>query len=198
MLPGPFLRHAVVAATVALAATPAFAKRGPPPDVPPVVYEGVRYEAPPSALSNPCGQEGGCIAAYDDATGALLWSVDVYCTEYDPNRELDVQWVYITSLSIEDGKISVTNERDLHFSIDVHTHAVSGDETGCPEEPGVSQGGSGGSPAGDAPQAGEPSQFGGGSRCAVSAASRSSRGALTRIVLGLAAVTLLKRRSGRV
>jgi hypothetical protein len=193
-----------------LLATPALAKRGPPPDVPPVVYEGVRYEAPPSALSNPCGQEGGCVAAFDDATGALLWSVEVYCAHYDPNLELDVQWVYISSLSVDDGKISVTNERNLHFSIDLRTHAVTGDARGCPEDAGTSQGGGtpqtgstsqggGGSPAKESRQAGDPSQFGGGSGCGVSRASRSSSSdALSRLLLGLAAVCLLKRRSGRV
>src|SRR5262249_18003501 len=107
---GHLLRRAVVAAVI-LSANPALAKRGPPPAVPPVVYQGVRYEAPPSAFDNPCEQEGGCVVAFDDATGAQLWFVEVYCTQYDPNLELDVQWVYISSLSISDGHIAVTNER---------------------------------------------------------------------------------------
>jgi hypothetical protein len=105
------------------------AKRTPPPDVPPVVYEGVRYEAPP--FSNDCGQNGGSVVAYDSATDAQLWTLQVYCTQYDPNLETDVQDVFITSLEIENGRLSVVNEKGLHYTIDLKTHDVTGDARGC-------------------------------------------------------------------
>lgn len=176
------LRHwvhcAVLGAGVVLGESPVLAKRGPPPDVPPLVYQGVRYEAPPGAMENPCGQEGGCVVAYDDASGASLWSVEVYCSHYDPNLELDVQWVYVTSLSIKDGQIAVTNEKNQHFSIDPLTHAVTGDARGCPDSGGTPQGG--GSSGG----------------CRVALPSPSSSGAApTWMVLGLSAAWL--RRRGR-
>jgi hypothetical protein len=94
-----------------------------------VVSEGVRYEAP--HFNNPCGQNGGCVAAYDNASGALLWSEKVYCTQYDPQLETDIQDVFITSLSLDNGKLNVTNEKGLHFAIDLRTQAIDGDARGC-------------------------------------------------------------------
>jgi hypothetical protein len=128
-------RHPNLALLVALAAGITFsadlaiAKRLPPADVPPVTYEGVRYEAP--HFDNPCGQNGGCVVAYDDATGAQLWALKIYCTQYDSGLETDVQDVFITSLSVENGQLIVTNEKNLQFTIDPRTQGVSGDARGC-------------------------------------------------------------------
>ena len=113
----------------ALVPTLAQGKRSPPVDVPPVITEGVRYEVP--HFNNPCGQNGGCVVAYDDASSALLWSAKVYCTHYDAQVETDVQDVFITSLALDNGKLNVSNERGLHFTIDLRTQAVSGDVRGC-------------------------------------------------------------------
>jgi outer membrane protein assembly factor BamB len=118
-------------AAVVFLAVPALAKRVPPQYVAPVVYEGVRYEAP--HFSNPCAQNGGCVVAYDEQTGAQLWSVKVYCTQYDSHLETDVQDVFITSLAVKDGRLIVTNERALVFAIDLDTRQVSGDVRGCKE-----------------------------------------------------------------
>jgi hypothetical protein len=107
----------------------AIAARVAPTNVPPVTYEGVRYEAP--HFSNPCGQNGGCVVAYDDATGAQLWALRVYCTQYDSNLETDVQDVFITSLAVDNGRLNVTNEKGLHFALDLRTRDVSGDARGC-------------------------------------------------------------------
>jgi hypothetical protein len=118
-------------AAVVLSASTAFGKRVPPPPVAPVVSEGVRYEAPP--FSNPCGQNGGCVVAFDDATGAQLWSLKVYCTQYNPNLESDVQDVFITSIVVNERQLAVTDEKGRHFSIDPATRQVSGDARGCQE-----------------------------------------------------------------
>ena len=116
---------------IALGPTLAQGKRSAPAEVPPVVSDGVRYEDPHT--DNPCGQNGGCVVAYDDASGALLWSLKVYCTQYDPQLEQDVQDVFITSLAVDNGQLDVTNEKGLHFAIDLQTHAISGDARGCSE-----------------------------------------------------------------
>ena len=116
-------------AGIVLVPTFAQGKRSPPVEVPPVISEGVRYEAP--HFNNPCGQNGGCVVAYDDASGALLWWAEVYCTQYDTQLETDVQDVFITSLAIDNGNLNVTNEKGLHFAIDLRTQAVSGDARGC-------------------------------------------------------------------
>jgi hypothetical protein len=104
----------------------ALADRLRPAEVPPVVDGNVRYEAPHGGFGNPgnpCGQIGGCVVAYDSTTDALLWSVKVCCISYDPNLEQDVQWVFITSLSFENGQLLVTNESGLHFAIDLQSRA---------------------------------------------------------------------------
>jgi hypothetical protein len=114
----------------ALLVTPAVrAKRNPPVEVPPVVDGDIRYEAP--HFSNPCNQNGGCVVAYDNATNAGLWFVQVYCTHYDADLERDVQDVFITELSVDSGKLLVANEKGKHFAIDLASRDVTGDSTGC-------------------------------------------------------------------
>jgi hypothetical protein len=125
---GPTLL-AVLAAGIAFDVSPASAKRAPPAAVPAVVHEGRRYEAP--HFINPCGQNGGCVVARDDATGAQLWALKVYCTKYDSQLETDVQEVFITSLAVEGGRLGVTDEKSRHFAVDLGTRAVSGDSNGC-------------------------------------------------------------------
>lgn len=134
----PFaLRFPVMGLLAFALVSPAFAKREAPAAVAPVVHDSVRYEAP--AFSAECRQNGGCIVAYDNDTGAQLWTLRVYCTEYEPGLETDVQDVFITSLTARNGHLEVANEKDRHFSIDPRTRAVSGDDTGC----GSSGGGAG-------------------------------------------------------
>jgi len=118
-----------IVALATLPALPAGAKRAPPADVPPVVDGSVRYEAP--HFGNPCGQNGGCVVAHDNASNAVLWSVQVYCTHYDPSLETDVQDVFITALTGAGGNVQVANEKGQHFVIDPSTGQVSGDATGC-------------------------------------------------------------------
>lgn len=119
------------AAAIALPASDALAKRLPPADVPPVVDGNVRYEAPHAAVENPCGQNGGCVVAYDNTTNTVLWWVKVYCTHYDPGLEEDVQDVFITSLAVKNGQVLVSNEKGQQFSIDPATQQVTGDPRGC-------------------------------------------------------------------
>jgi hypothetical protein len=119
---------------VALGPALAYGKRSLPAEVPPVVDRGVRYEAP--HFDNPCGQNGGCIVAYDEVSGGLLWSMKVYCTQYDPQLERDVQDVFITSLAVENGRLDVSNEKGNHFAVDLRTRAITGDAGGC-SEPGA-------------------------------------------------------------
>jgi hypothetical protein len=125
----------LVALMTFLATPTALASRLPPADVPPEVDGAVRYEAP--HFGNPCNQNGGCVVAYDDASNAQLWFVQVYCTHYDPNLEQDVQDVFITSLAIEDGRVLVSNEKGAHFAIDPATRQVTGDARGCFEGGGL-------------------------------------------------------------
>jgi hypothetical protein len=123
---------AALTVSMVLAASPALAKRVAPQAVPAVVYEDVRYEVP--HFSNPCGQNGGCLVAYDDATGALLWSLKIYCTAYDSHLESDVQDVFVTTLDVSDGRLVIVNEKNSTFTVDPSTRNVTGAARGCGEE----------------------------------------------------------------
>jgi outer membrane protein assembly factor BamB len=115
--------------TIALVATSAWGKRLAPADVAPVTSANLRFEAPHS--NNPCGQNGGCVVAYDHATNTVLWSVKLYCTQYDKDLEQDVQDVFITSLTVENGQVVIADEQGRHFSLDPATQRISGDAGGC-------------------------------------------------------------------
>jgi len=107
----------------------AFAKRLPPADVPPVVVGDVRYEAP--HYQNPCGQNGGCVVAYDNAGNTQLWAETIYCVHYNPDLEQDVQDVFITSLVWEDGKLRIVNEKDQQFTLVPGTRQIAGGQRDC-------------------------------------------------------------------
>lgn len=112
----------------------AIASRVPPAEVPALVDGNVRYEVPHGGFGappNPCDQIGGCVVAYDNTTGTLLWSLRVYSIVYDPDLEEDVQWVFITSLCLANGRLLVTNERGQNFAIDPDTREVTDAASGC-------------------------------------------------------------------
>jgi hypothetical protein len=112
----------------------AVAKRLPPADVLPVIIGDVRYEVP--HFNNPCGQNGGCVVAYANATNDRLWAVKVYCTQYDSHVEADTQDVFIISLTPKDGHLIVANEKGLQFDLDPQARTVTGDTRGCSSDSG--------------------------------------------------------------
>lgn len=95
------------------------ADRLAPKEVEPVIYNGVKYVAPHWGYEYGWKQNGGYVQAWDIKTGKKLWEKRIYEVKYDPQLEKDVQDVFITSLSIEDGKLVVINERNKKFKIDV-------------------------------------------------------------------------------
>lgn len=113
------MRHLIATFILfALVSEVAYAKRIPAPKVVPVVHDGVRYVAP-----NDNGRRG-YIQAWEATTNKLLWSVTVFRKLINPFLEEDVQWVYITTLRLEDGKLIVIDERERAYSVDLKTHAV--------------------------------------------------------------------------
>jgi hypothetical protein len=107
----------------------ALAKRLPPPDVAPVLHNGRRYEVP--HFNNPCGQNGGCVVAYDAASNEELWHQKVYCTKYDEVLERDVQDVFITSLQVEGSRLRLVDEKSRTFFLEMNGGSVSGAKRGC-------------------------------------------------------------------
>jgi len=89
------------------------AKRLPPQEVEPVIYNGVKYTATHEKM--------GYVEAWDIKTGKKLWEKKVYDVKIDPHMEADVQWVFITNLSIKDGKLIVVNEKGDRYEIDIES-----------------------------------------------------------------------------
>jgi len=96
----------------------ASAKRLPPIQVDPVVYEGIRYVAP-----NDDGRRG-YIEAWNVEINKKLWELTIFTNGIDPNLEEDVQWVFIKALNIQDGRLMVTSERGKTYQMDVNTKAI--------------------------------------------------------------------------
>jgi hypothetical protein len=79
----------------------------------------VRYQVEFSGKSHGFPQIGGVVAAVDDATERVLWTVVVYRVTFNPNKEEDTQEVFITDLALTgDGtRLIVTNEEGKRFAI---------------------------------------------------------------------------------
>jgi hypothetical protein len=102
----------------AMIASEAWAKRGAPTPVTPVVHKGVQYVAP-----NTNGLEGK-IEARNEETGKKLWDVVIYTVKIDPSLEQDVQWVFITGLAVQDNTLLVTNDKNEQYILDLKTRKV--------------------------------------------------------------------------
>src|SRR4051812_1008826 len=92
-----------------------FAKRAAPKPVAPVVWEGIEYSA--SLNVDDLGQ----VQAVEIATGRKLWETKVYHVWIIPLVETDVQWVFITDLKVEAGKLVVKNEAGKTYRLNLKT-----------------------------------------------------------------------------
>ncbi len=103
------------------------AKRRAPAPVKPVIVKGVRYEQMRRAKDHGFTQSGGVIAAVEDKTDKILWTVQLYKTEYDAAEEQDVQEVYVKALALDKSghALLATDERGRVWSVDLATHAVT-------------------------------------------------------------------------
>lgn len=102
------------------------ADRLPPPDVPPVERDGVRYAQAEDGRTVGHKQKSGVLVASAVASGKQLWSLVVYTSEVDPRQEVDAQWVFFKSMAFEpDGRLRIVNEADKAFLVDVQHHTVS-------------------------------------------------------------------------
>lgn len=88
------------------------AERMPPKNVRPMIYKGIKFIAPGMGKM-------GYVEARDTETNKKVWEKKVYNVIINPMLEEDVQWIFISSLSIEDGKLVVVNERGRKYNIDI-------------------------------------------------------------------------------
>lgn len=98
-------------------------KRRPPPEVKPVLLDGVRYEAPLSGARFGVPQSGGVVVARDAATDEVLWATAVYTAPSDPEIEADKSLVYISAMKAEPGggALRIRNEHGESFRLDLAT-----------------------------------------------------------------------------
>jgi hypothetical protein len=95
------------------------------PQVPPVTIGGVRYE--PTAQTATPGPEHapGVLGAYDAASGARLWTLEVYRQQIDSRLERDVQEDHFQSLeATPDGKLLIVTETGRRYEVDPTTRGV--------------------------------------------------------------------------
>jgi len=95
------------------------AKRLPPATVAPVVYEGIRYVTP-----NDDGRRA-YIEAWDVQTNRKLWDLTVFTNRIDPKLEEDIQWIFISELSLRDGTLIAKSERGTTYQVDLRTRAIT-------------------------------------------------------------------------
>jgi hypothetical protein len=96
----------------------ALAKRAVPAEVPPMLYQGVKYVVPHWGHLSGKKQNGGYIEARDPSTDKLLWELMIYQVKYNPKLEGDVQDVFITSLKLINGNLEIVNEAKDKFLVD--------------------------------------------------------------------------------
>src|SRR5262245_29764813 len=124
------MRAFFVLAILATFVMPAFAqkhaKRAAPKDVKPIVHEGVRYVASHRmSIGGTTSTGSGYVEAWDVKKKKKLWEAKLYETATDPEKEQDVQHVFITTMRVEGTKLVVMNERKQTFEVDLASHEVS-------------------------------------------------------------------------
>ena len=108
-----------IAFAVTLPLCLASAKRIALAKVEPVIHDGIRYVAP-----NDNGHRA-YIEAWNVQTNKKLWDLTVFTNRIEPDREEDVQWVFINELSVRDGTLLVTSERGKTYQIDLKTKMIT-------------------------------------------------------------------------
>jgi hypothetical protein len=102
----------------------ASASRIAPPDVKPVVRNGVRYEVPHFGAFHGKDQNGGFVQAWDVGTNTLLWDRMIYRVTYSRDRPGCVQDTFITSIHLNRDVMIVTNEQAEEFELNLTTGKV--------------------------------------------------------------------------
>ncbi len=89
------------------------AKKIATPKIEPLIYKGIKFVVPNTV------KEIGYVQAWDVETGQKVWEKKVYSVSINPFLVNDVKWVFIISLSVEDGKLVVVNEKGREYKIGI-------------------------------------------------------------------------------
>jgi hypothetical protein len=98
---------------------PAEAKRVQPQPVNPVIHNGIKYTAPHD------NGRAGSIVAWAQTTGTKLWEQTVYTVNFKSKLEEDVQWVFITSLTVQGDSLVIQAEDRQVYSIELRTRQMA-------------------------------------------------------------------------
>jgi hypothetical protein len=98
----------------------------PPAEVPPLVWRGVRYDAPRFTRTLGLAHNGGYVRAIDLKTGQPRWMVEVFEPLPDDGKEADKREVFITHLRLSKDRrhLLVTDERRRRARVRLDTGAV--------------------------------------------------------------------------
>ena len=98
-------------------------KRLPPPDVSPVVFNGVEYSAHGDG-------EKAWITATEITAGKELWTAKVFRIHtHWWKGEIDNQWIYISYLKLESNALFIKDERSRCYRLDLRIKRVK--RAGC-------------------------------------------------------------------
>lgn len=102
------------------------ADRLPPPEVPPVMRDGVQYAQAEDGHTVGLDQVGGVLVATSTNDGKQLWTLSIYGNPLDPKQESDAQWLFFASMDFDpDGRLRIVNEADKTYLVDVKTRKVT-------------------------------------------------------------------------
>jgi hypothetical protein len=95
-------------------------KRKGPADVPPVFMGDTRFEAIHWGTARGLAHNGGYLRAVNQLTDEELWVLEIYDVVKDPERESDVQDVFITSLkkTLFGRKLRIADEAGRRYLVD--------------------------------------------------------------------------------
>lgn len=101
-------------------------RRRLPPELDPIVVDGVVYKELRQGNKLGYEQKGGFLVATDKKTGNILWHVRVYEVHFDAAKESDVQEVFFTQMKLLPGgtEILVENELEKRFVVNLESHSV--------------------------------------------------------------------------
>ena len=114
------------ASLILLLASGAMAKRTAPAQVPAITTDKAVFSVPHTVMGEPA-QSGGFVEAHDPKIEKLLWRIQIYKTVYDQGLELDVQDVFITTLSFDKSHnlLIMSDEKERVFVLNLATRKVT-------------------------------------------------------------------------
>lgn len=86
----------------------------------PVLHAGVTYSAAGDGW-------GGYVVATETSTGKELWKIKIFTVHIKFGMEEDVQWVFITDLSLDSNALLIRDEKSRCYRLDLEKKRVKKD-----------------------------------------------------------------------